>query len=381
MSVAIPSTEGQIQLNIGWNGRRITGATVVSTRPVLASRVLEGRPAQDARARVRRLYSICGEAQSAAAALACDCAAGVEPAAATAAERACRVIAECAQAYAWRLMLDLPPLLGEAQRLQELSGLRRRIDELGIGHGEDPLAGTNGTGWLALADEVEQFVSTSVLGMPVVEWKQRGIDDWLAAGATAAARMIAQLAPQCWCMSEVAPLPWLAPDALRADIAPALQASDEFVRAPVWRGQPAETGAWARQVQNPLGDMAQRGVAGRLLARFVELAEFPARLRALAEGGGDSAWVRGAQAAPGIGIAAVETARGTLVHCVALEGDSVAWWRIVAPTEWNFHPAGAFARGLTGIEARTEAGARRAAALLAHVLDPCVGFEVAIEHA
>lgn len=341
---------------------------------------------QDARALIRRLYSVCSEAQAAAAALACDLAAGVEPAAATAVARECRIIGECAKEYAWRLLLDLPPLLGEAVRLHELSGLRRRIDELNIDHGEDKLSSARGgaqmTGWLALADEVEEFVSRSVLGMPIDAWTRRGFDDWLAEGATGAARMIAKLVPQRLCMSEVAPLPWLAADELRADIAPALEASEEFMRSPVWRSQPAETGAWARQQQNPrLGDISHRGLAGRLLARLIELADFPARLRALAEGGPCSSWVRGAQAAPGVGISAVETARGTLVHCVAIEGDKVAKWRIVAPTEWNFHPAGAFSRGLTGIEARTEAGARRAATLFAHALDPCVGFEVAIEHA
>jgi hypothetical protein len=382
----IVSTEGQIQLKIGWDGRQITGAAVISTRPVLASMLLEGRSVRDARALVRRLYSVCSEAQAAAAALACDLAAGVEPAAATVVARECRVIGECAKEYAWRLLLDLPPLLGEAVRLQELSGLRRRIDKLNIDHAEEQPScargGADMTGWLALADEVEEFVSRSVLGMPIDAWTKRGVDDWLAEGSTGAARIIAKLIPQRLCMSEVAPLPWLAADELRADIAPALEASDEFMRSPVWRSQPAETGAWARQQEDPrLGDVSHRGVAGRLLARLIELADFPARLRALVGGGPYSTWVRGAQAAPGVGISAVETARGTLIHCVALDGDKVARWRIVAPTEWNFHPAGAFSRGLTGTQARTGAGARRAATLLAHALDPCVGFEIAIEHA
>lgn len=386
MSEGSVSAEGHIQLKIGWDGRQITAAAVISTRPVLASLFLQGRSVRDARALVRRLYGVCGEAQAAAAASACELAAGIEPAAATAVARECRVIAECAKEYAWRLLLDLPPLLGETVRLQELSGLRRRIDKLNLDHGEEQPscanAGAEMSGWLALADEVETFVSTNVLGMPIDEWTRRGIDDWLAEGSTPAARMIAKLIPQRLCRSEVAPLPWLAAEELRADIAPALETSDEFMRSPIWRSLPAETGAWARQRQTPrLGDVAHRDVAGRLLARLIELAGIPARLRTLAQGGPYSTWVRGAQAAPGVGISAVETARGTLVHCVALEGDKVARWRIVAPTEWNFHPAGAFSRGLTGIETRTEAGARRAATLFAHALDPCVGFEVAIEHA
>ena len=87
---------------------------------------------------------------------------------------------------------------------------------------------------------------------------------------------------------------------------------------------------------------------------------------------------REASAATGIGIAAVETARGTLIHRAALDGERVAHYRIVAPTEWNFHPRGAFPRGLADMPARNEGEVRQAAALLAHALDPCVAYETRI---
>ena len=59
----------------------------------------------------------------------------------------------------------------------------------------------------------------------------------------------------------------------------------------------------------------------------------------------------------------------------------LARYRIVAPTEWNFHPRGAFSRGLAGIPARNEEEVRRAAALLAHALDPCVAYDLRVKHA
>jgi coenzyme F420-reducing hydrogenase alpha subunit len=377
------SIEGKLALRIGWNGRQVTGTRIRSTRPAYASAILEGKLARDARALVPRLYSVCGKAQEAAASLACDFAAGAEPPAAVAVWRECRVIGECAQEYVWRLLLDLPPLLGEAEQPQEFAALRRRIGRLNAD--ERLLCTGNGaqmSDWLTLADEVERFVAGGMLSMPTDEWARCSLDDWLAEGSTGTARMIAKLIAEPLCRNEVAPLPWLAADELKAGIAPALAAAEKFTSAPTWRGQPAETGAWVRQRAHPrLRDVSHRGVAVRLLARLIELADFPARLRALAAGELYSAWVRGAQVAPGVGIAAVETARGTLVHCVALDGEKVARWRIVAPTEWNFHPAGAFAQGLAGTEARSEADVRRAAALLAHALDPCVGFEIAVDHA
>jgi Ni,Fe-hydrogenase I large subunit len=115
------------------------------------------------------------------------------------------------------------------------------------------------------------------------------------------------------------------------------------------------------------------GLSARLLARLAELAVLPAQLRRpLANG------IRSASPRDGVGLAAVETARGTLIHRVELDGEKVMRYRIVAPTEWNFHPRGAFPRGLAGMPARNEGELRQAAALLAHALDPCVAYETRI---
>jgi uptake hydrogenase large subunit len=59
----------------------------------------------------------------------------------------------------------------------------------------------------------------------------------------------------------------------------------------------------------------------------------------------------------------------------------VADYVIVAPTEWNFHPNGAFANDLRGVVGQ-DAGDLR---LLAHIealsLDPCVAYEIEVRHA
>jgi len=50
---------------------------------------------------------------------------------------------------------------------------------------------------------------------------------------------------------------------------------------------------------------------------------------------------------------------------------------VLAPTEWNFHPAGPLVRALTGFRPGADALAaitRRAAAF-----DPCVALRVAVE--
>ncbi len=52
-------------------------------------------------------------------------------------------------------------------------------------------------------------------------------------------------------------------------------------------------------------------------------------------------------------------------------------WRVSAPTEWAFHPAGAAARGLVGAEAGPDLA--DLAGLLVLALDPCVPCRVEIE--
>jgi len=129
--------------------------------------------------------------------------------------------------------------------------------------------------------------------------------------------------------------------------------------------------------------LARRGrCAGlRVFARLMELARLGGRMRDLSNGLNDAPWLRVARDAAGAGLAAVEMARGVLIHRAELDGDTVRRYRIVAPTEWNFHPQGAYMRGLAGQPAADEAAARQAAALLAHALDPCVAYDLRIRHA
>jgi len=62
-------------------------------------------------------------------------------------------------------------------------------------------------------------------------------------------------------------------------------------------------------------------------------------------------------------------------------GDRVEAYRIVAPTEWNFHPDGALVRGLIDRPAADADTACRDAALLVQALDPCVAYAIEVAHA
>ena len=79
----------------------------------------------------------------------------------------------------------------------------------------------------------------------------------------------------------------------------------------------------------------------------------------------------------GRGCGSVQAARGLLVHHVRLEDDRIADLRILAPTEWNFHPDGPLALGLLGIPAGDDLEWR--ARLLCLALDPCVACVIRVE--
>jgi Ni,Fe-hydrogenase I large subunit len=146
---------------------------------------------------------------------------------------------------------------------------------------------------------------------------------------------------------------------------------------PDWRGEPTETGALARQACDPLVaafvDRHGTGAAARLLARLVELAGW-------LDGGRDNQPpVRQLQLDEVTGIGLVETSRGLLLHRAVVRDGRVWDYRILAPTEWNFHPDGALAHGLRGCVAPAAAHARLRAQRLAQSLDPCVALTVEVE--
>lgn len=387
--------EGGLALDVAWDGKQITGASVCSTRPLRVSRVLEGKPAVQAIAMVPLLFSVCGRAQTVAAASALEAAAGCLPGDPARRQRELLVAAEGAQEHLWRFLLDLPALLGQAPRQERFMAMRRRFEAWRRG-AVSPTAWWNEAGaggdpgaWRGFAGDLAELLATEVLGLEpgrfleLDGWEKWA--GWLESGRGFVAPLLRRLRDL---PAGGGDLPLLAlPEGavLIGELGSAIEAADGFAAVPTRGGVPAETGALAREAnQPPLAALLARGgrtVAVRLLARLLDLARLADRLRELAHGGAVQPWLRAAGLRPGTGVAAVETARGVLIHLVTLEGERVARWRIVAPTEWNFHPDGAFVRGLVGCPAQDEAGVKRAAALLAHALDPCVAFEVSVGHA
>ncbi|WP_173819737.1 nickel-dependent hydrogenase large subunit, partial [Paraburkholderia piptadeniae] len=75
-----------------------------------------------------------------------------------------------------------------------------------------------------------------------------------------------------------------------------------------------------------------------------------------------------------------EMSRGLLMHWVELRdtahGPMVGDYRIVSPTDWNFHPRGAVARTLERFPASASLSGWKRAAVLAAAYDPCVAYQI-----
>jgi hypothetical protein len=353
--------EGELVVRVGWSGARVTAVDVASSRPHVANRLLAGRPVAEALDLVPRLFSICGRSQGVAAALACEAAAGRAPDETVARGREAIVRVEAVQEVLRRVLLDWPRLAGDVPDASALADARRALA-------------------FGAAEDLRAIVQARILGAGA-PWTvlddADGGERWVASGATPAAALVARLAGERsgLAASDVALLPADGAVVARA-VGAALAVDDGFERVPVWQGAPAETGALARMRTHPwvaaLMARTGRSVLARLVARLVELV-------ALIRPEAPRPTMAGAVAvAPGAGLGWVETARGLLVHATEIAAGVVRRYRIVAPTEWNFHPRGALVRGLEGRAARTEAELERLVRIAVESLDPCVAHRVEV---
>jgi hypothetical protein len=381
--------EGELIVRIDWRGRSVRQVTVRSTRPMIAARALAGKTAADTAAMVPRLFSICSGAQGAAAAGALG-AAGASGQPFESGSRDCEVMLEALQDTLWHLLIDWPNTMGSAPCTTAVAAARFQI--------ASAMRATDGTprfndavAMRELGVRLSTIAAKAIFGMPPTAWLELAnvdaLEAWCSRRETVPALLLGQvLAGGPTLGRSTTPL---MPAALREEllrvIVPALRDDPTFALAPAWAGAPVETGGLARMRNKPLVRALQEkfgnAVVTRIVARLTELAllmleltgihtptDMPPRVQRLTLGEGE-------------GLAAVETARGLLLHRACVRGQRVVDYQIVAPTEWNFHPGGALASGLEGLEAEDEQQLIRSTRLAVHALDPCVAYRVEVGHA
>lgn len=334
-----------LDIDIGWAAGAIERVELRSHRPD-TSRVLPGRTPDEALALLGRLYTVCGRAQRAAAEFALGAALGRSPTVERRAEllRACAI--EAVQEHLWRLLVDWPRALGLLPAQERFAHWYRRC-------------GADDADWpSALLEEIER----SWIGRPadaLAEWSDPAAwDAWLEDRGPALAALFAEL---------------------RAAPAARRDAGARTARTP----RVAETGAVVQHAEHPCiaGLLAAgRGVEARAVARLVGLATLAGNLCGRGDRDLETEFDAGSRG-PGRATAVVTTARGLLVHDVALADERIASYSIRTPTDANFAADGAYVAQVRGRTAADAAEAVRIAELWALALDPCVPYAVRLAEA
>ncbi|MGE5160184.1 MAG: nickel-dependent hydrogenase large subunit [Betaproteobacteria bacterium] len=368
--------EGEITVRLTCGDQRVRKVSVASSRTGLPPRLVRGRPAADVQRLVPLLFSVCQRAQGAASTAAIAAAQGLEAGARDRQRQALDVTVETLQEGVWRLLIDWPRALGEPAEVPAVASVRRA----GSAVVDD---GATLDALLTVADDVLQ---QHVHGTPAEAWLAStdlaALDRWVEAGATLAARLLRRMRDEAPGLgrSDVPLMPDATLENLRRSVLDDMEADSGYDRYPRWGGAPAETGALARQADAPLVAALLgrdgRSASTRFAARLVELAVLVRDLRA--RSAGRVAAVRRHALPNGVGVGLAETARGLLLHRVQVNGGLVTDYRIVAPTEWNFHPQGPLPQGLAGLDAADRGRLDRDARVVVQSLDPCVACRVEI---
>jgi hypothetical protein len=378
--------EGEIAVDLARAAGRVTRVSIRSSRPLAAARVVVGRRIGEAAALVPRLFSVCANAQGAAAASALAAAAGRPPSTASLAARAFAVALENLQEDLRRLLIDVPAALGHEPRVGPVVALRRAFAPVLYGAAGSAGAGVADAARRPAIDAAIDIVSRDVLGEPLAAFAGRADADalarWAREASTAPARALLAVLERgdAFGTSDVPTLPALTRAQVDALLA-ALSADAAFASQPRLGGAPRETGALARMAAHPaIATWMTRhgqGVASRLAARVVDVARTATSLAEGTATGGVDAW----PGPGGTGVARVETARGLLLHRAEVRDEVVTGYGILAPTEWNFQPGGPLERSLAGLDARDDGTLGRDAALVVQSLDPCVACRVEVRDA
>lgn len=384
--------EGRISIELARRPDGSGEARIESSRPLGIARVFAGTSVEDTVRTVPLLFNVCGMAQGSAAALAAEQALGQAPHEPTRCARLLLVLAETMREHLVRIVSDGAQHVGitpEPTVMLRIMGayetLRRAID---------PARKALEVGWRLAIDRqaihpalaaAKAVIEDVVTGEPLDRFSARtspaDIGPWHRARMTPAQHLAGTIADRGWAAAGHSDTRFL-PALDGGDLARRLldAPGDAFIRYPTSGGEPHEASVLGRVMAAPLvaalAAQHGHGLLTRLMARVVELVGLPAQMLRIMGGAIDEGTVAEASSpAQRRGIATVEAARGRLVHAVDVEDGRIKRYAILAPTEWNFHPEGAAARGLAAIAAGT-ADVRPVAALFIGALDPCVSYDL-----
>jgi uptake hydrogenase large subunit len=382
--------EGRIAIDI-FPGE--AAVKIASSRPLTITRQFSGQLPKDVVRTVSTLFATCRAAQAIASAETFEDALGLATPESTKKVRGLLVLTETAREHTLRIMMDWPQFLRapeepQAPRLQKLMHIDRDLR-----HSLDRAFAIGGVcayrkdDARAAVAKLKALLEQAIFREELERWQAIGslqeLEQWARASQTLAQRLLRQLLDDDLSTAgsaQVSALPPLDPASLGERLF--AEDAEHFIAQPDWGGLPRETSPLTRSADHPLVAALKTdggfGLVARLTACLSELSRIPAQMLDLLDtlNEGTQMETQPLQA-DGFGVGQIEAARGRLVHAVELMDETVSRYRILAPTEWNFHPQGAAARGLVRIAERG-GDCADLARLFVMAVDPCVGADVRV---
>lgn len=352
-----------------------------SSREDWAPRLARGQAVSALPGLMASLFNLCSHAHRLCAQLASDAAApGLLPAPQQVAQR---LRTETAQEHIRRIGLDWPRLLAVEPGAAAMAG----ADAAHAALHRCPLLLPAATLPTDPGPTTLTWLQDELLQMPATTWQrawQACGADWLHdwshrhTGWLPALLRVAREADTAVPLDPATALRAHADADGQCNLSAALALQPGFALHPLWHGASAHTGSWTRlndlSADLPLTPWA---LLGSRIAELIRLC-LPD-----APGQSGAGWLSFGSLATGErqGLAWVEMARGVLVHQVEIDGTGgdarVAACRVLAPTEWNFHPQGVVAQHIAGLDVGQPAeDVKRRVRLLMAAFDPCVPFDV-----
>lgn len=155
----------------------------------------------------------------------------------------------------------------------------------------------------------------------------------------------------------------------------------QFTEQPTWEALPCENSSFSRVISDMKlsSDFKNtNGLCARVLARIIDIVEKFRGLKRLYTNSKlnfDNTKAIDNQHQYPCALGSANTARGELFHRITLEQEIISDYRILAPTEWNFHPLGVVEKSLSKLRGPIDT-IRQKAALFIELLDPCVAYQL-----
>jgi uptake hydrogenase large subunit len=362
-----PLAAGSVAISVSLSHDTVCAVEVRSARPPALARLFEGRAPAEAPRLAGQIFSLCGFAQATASRLAIARAAGTSVSQKDRTFIAAGLLAERIFETLRSLVMQWPDKLPATAQTFAATHLRAALKA------SRTLISAAENGWESprvLKDACDGLCQAAVaIGVPA-----EGAEP--AKGSLLEVIALDLAKDDVFLRRAVETL-----DALDdADVVSRLVSSEAYAQRPSLPGRVVETGAFGRYHDSLKAD-ASTALLPRFTARILDMSRSLNDLAAMAEGRGVALdELMRDSIANGHGYGAVECARGRLYHAARFGEDGrIAHYRILAPTEWNFHPAGPFVETLLSLRIGEGDIGHRRIAKLAALFDPCVAFDIELK--